>query len=336
MRVGVLIVGEEVPHAHVHVVPINNVASCRSRTSTAHPSPEALDDAAERLRTRLRELGHPRGRRVAQRELLPSTRGERPDELRVHAGEHPRRRRVGPGRAPTHIWSPTYTITRYARSAGDERRSRSARRHRRTSAETGQRRDHERDPREPNEQADPFLAGRRDRQLRLRDCGPCSARADEVRDDQQDRERRHPAGHDPERSFTNTVARHAGLRAASSGRSPRSSRPPPPPPPPCPDLRAAVRRRPHMCGSGTHGRPAGQVAGMADGGGRRDGFPAGFFDRADPSSDTAFYAPARLVTHIDDGPSPPSAPSTTSSASTATSSTSWARGCRTSATAPAP
>jgi len=30
-------------------------------------------------------------------------------------------------------------------------------------------------------------------------------------------------------------------------------------------------------------------------------FPPGFFDRADPAPDSAFYAPARLVTHIDDG-----------------------------------
>ena len=29
-------------------------------------------------------------------------------------------------------------------------------------------------------------------------------------------------------------------------------------------------------------------------------FPAGFFDRADPSPDAGFYAPARFVTHIDD------------------------------------
>jgi SAM-dependent methyltransferase len=32
-----------------------------------------------------------------------------------------------------------------------------------------------------------------------------------------------------------------------------------------------------------------------------DGFPAGFFDRADPSSDGLFYEPDRFVTHIDDG-----------------------------------
>jgi SAM-dependent methyltransferase len=31
-----------------------------------------------------------------------------------------------------------------------------------------------------------------------------------------------------------------------------------------------------------------------------DGFPPGFFDRADPGDDTVFYGPPRLVTHIDD------------------------------------
>ena len=59
MRVGVLIVGEEVPHAHVHVVPINNVSELSLANLDHSPAPEALDDAAERLRTRLRELGHP-------------------------------------------------------------------------------------------------------------------------------------------------------------------------------------------------------------------------------------------------------------------------------------
>jgi SAM-dependent methyltransferase len=32
----------------------------------------------------------------------------------------------------------------------------------------------------------------------------------------------------------------------------------------------------------------------------RQGFPPGFFDRADPETDVEFYGPARLVTHIDD------------------------------------
>src|SRR5262245_30880227 len=30
-------------------------------------------------------------------------------------------------------------------------------------------------------------------------------------------------------------------------------------------------------------------------------FPPGFFDRADPADDAAFYEPERFVTHIDDG-----------------------------------
>lgn len=33
----------------------------------------------------------------------------------------------------------------------------------------------------------------------------------------------------------------------------------------------------------------------------RNGFPDGFFDRADPAPDRDFYAPPRLVTHIDEG-----------------------------------
>jgi SAM-dependent methyltransferase len=40
----------------------------------------------------------------------------------------------------------------------------------------------------------------------------------------------------------------------------------------------------------------GQTGGVPD----EYGFPDGFFDRADATSDSQFYAPARLVTHIDD------------------------------------
>ncbi len=35
--------------------------------------------------------------------------------------------------------------------------------------------------------------------------------------------------------------------------------------------------------------------------GVQDGFPPGFFDRADPADDARFYSWPRLVTHIDDG-----------------------------------
>jgi histidine triad (HIT) family protein len=55
-RVGLLIVGEEVPHTHLHVVPINTP----DELSFAHARPadaDALEAAARRLRARLRELG---------------------------------------------------------------------------------------------------------------------------------------------------------------------------------------------------------------------------------------------------------------------------------------
>jgi histidine triad (HIT) family protein len=57
-RIGLLIVGEEVPHVHVHVVPINQPNELTFAHADRSASPEALDDAAERIRARLREMGH--------------------------------------------------------------------------------------------------------------------------------------------------------------------------------------------------------------------------------------------------------------------------------------
>jgi len=57
MRVGVLIVGEEVPHVHIHVVPINHPGELSFANVDPSPAPEALDDAAERIRGRLRDMG---------------------------------------------------------------------------------------------------------------------------------------------------------------------------------------------------------------------------------------------------------------------------------------
>ena len=56
-RVGVLIVGEEVPHTHLHVVPINHPDELTFAHANPSPDPGALDDAAARIRARLRELG---------------------------------------------------------------------------------------------------------------------------------------------------------------------------------------------------------------------------------------------------------------------------------------
>ena len=56
-RVGVLIVGEEVPHTHLHVVPINSPNELTFAHADPSPDDARLADAAERLRARLRELG---------------------------------------------------------------------------------------------------------------------------------------------------------------------------------------------------------------------------------------------------------------------------------------
>jgi histidine triad (HIT) family protein len=57
-RVGVLIVGDEVPHVHIHVVPINSPSELSFANIDRSPSAEALDDAADRIRERLREMGN--------------------------------------------------------------------------------------------------------------------------------------------------------------------------------------------------------------------------------------------------------------------------------------
>lgn len=57
-RIGVMIVGEEVPHTHIHVVPINNPSELSFAHVDRSPDPDALDAAANAIRTRLRELGY--------------------------------------------------------------------------------------------------------------------------------------------------------------------------------------------------------------------------------------------------------------------------------------
>jgi len=56
-RVGVMIVGDEVPHAHIHVVPIDSAGELSFAGADSNATPEDLEAAADRLRTALRELG---------------------------------------------------------------------------------------------------------------------------------------------------------------------------------------------------------------------------------------------------------------------------------------
>jgi histidine triad (HIT) family protein len=57
-RIGMIIAGLEVPHCHLHLVPINVEAELSFSRADHDPDPAALDDAAERLRESLRGLGH--------------------------------------------------------------------------------------------------------------------------------------------------------------------------------------------------------------------------------------------------------------------------------------
>ena len=57
-RVGVLVVGEEVPHAHVHLVPFTELAQMSFANVDTSPDPAALDAQAELIRTTLRAQGH--------------------------------------------------------------------------------------------------------------------------------------------------------------------------------------------------------------------------------------------------------------------------------------
>ena len=48
----------EVPHTHLHVIPIDTEGDLDFANADPAPDPEALDDAAERLRDALRAAGH--------------------------------------------------------------------------------------------------------------------------------------------------------------------------------------------------------------------------------------------------------------------------------------
>ncbi|MDZ4824914.1 MAG: HIT family protein [Actinomycetota bacterium] len=58
-RIGVLVVGDEVPHVHLHIVPINSPAELSFANADASPDPAGLDAAADRIRAELHNLGAP-------------------------------------------------------------------------------------------------------------------------------------------------------------------------------------------------------------------------------------------------------------------------------------
>ncbi|HVS48842.1 MAG TPA: HIT family protein [Candidatus Dormibacteraeota bacterium] len=58
VRIGVMLAGLEVPHSHIHVVPIRGVHDLDFDNQDPNPDPAMMDDAAETLRRELRKLGY--------------------------------------------------------------------------------------------------------------------------------------------------------------------------------------------------------------------------------------------------------------------------------------
>ncbi len=55
VKVGLMIAGLEVPHVHLHLVPIRGVHDLDFANADPSPDAAALDDAAERIRSALRD-----------------------------------------------------------------------------------------------------------------------------------------------------------------------------------------------------------------------------------------------------------------------------------------
>ena len=55
-KVGLSIVGLEVRHVHLHVIPISNASHVDFKNADQNPDPKALDAAADRLRAALKEM----------------------------------------------------------------------------------------------------------------------------------------------------------------------------------------------------------------------------------------------------------------------------------------
>ncbi|HEY3831983.1 MAG TPA: HIT family protein [Acidimicrobiia bacterium] len=58
-RVGLLIAGEEVPHAHVHVIGFENVGQLSFAAVDRNVNAETFDANAEKIRAELRAMGRP-------------------------------------------------------------------------------------------------------------------------------------------------------------------------------------------------------------------------------------------------------------------------------------
>ena len=57
-KVGMMLAGLEVPHVHIHLVPIMGLHDLNFANAEKEPDPAALDEAAQTIRNALRAAGH--------------------------------------------------------------------------------------------------------------------------------------------------------------------------------------------------------------------------------------------------------------------------------------
>lgn len=58
VKVGMMIVGEEVPHTHIHLIPFTSLAQFDLANADHSPDQDHLDDVMNRIRTGLHDAGH--------------------------------------------------------------------------------------------------------------------------------------------------------------------------------------------------------------------------------------------------------------------------------------
>lgn len=58
-RIGMIIAGLEIPHTHLHLIPIDSEADLSFAKADPSPDPKALDEAAVQLRAALSAAGRP-------------------------------------------------------------------------------------------------------------------------------------------------------------------------------------------------------------------------------------------------------------------------------------
>ena len=57
-RIGMILAGLEVPHTHIHVIPIRGMQDLDFGKQDPNPDPAMMDDAAQTIRRELRKLGY--------------------------------------------------------------------------------------------------------------------------------------------------------------------------------------------------------------------------------------------------------------------------------------